>query len=72
MDDVRVMGCLNARRYLRNQPSLYREALARLVEEEQVEPGEEEMPRAQPEETLETPRIRPHESDRPMSSCAGK
>jgi 3' terminal RNA ribose 2'-O-methyltransferase Hen1 len=31
-----------ARRYLRNRSSLYREALARLVEEDQVEPGQEQ------------------------------
>jgi 3' terminal RNA ribose 2'-O-methyltransferase Hen1 len=49
------------RRYLKFRPSLYRQALARLVEEEQqaVEAGEDE-PLDQAEETLEKP-IRLHE-----------
>ena len=40
------------RRYLRHQPSLYRQALARLVDEEQIEPDDEE-PRQ--EQVLEKP-----------------
>lgn len=44
------------RRYLKFQPSLYRQALARLVEEEEPsEGGEDERPADQIEETLEKP-----------------
>jgi 3' terminal RNA ribose 2'-O-methyltransferase Hen1 len=41
------------RRYLKHQSSLYRTALARLVEEEQIEPFDDGTGRAQPEESLE-------------------
>ena len=44
-----------SRRYLRHRSSLYREALARLVEEEQVEEGEEASTKNQREESLEKP-----------------
>ncbi|HEX4609514.1 MAG TPA: 3' terminal RNA ribose 2'-O-methyltransferase Hen1, partial [Urbifossiella sp.] len=45
-----------ARRYLRHQPSLYREALARLVQEEApAEADEDAPPAARAEEALETP-----------------
>jgi 3' terminal RNA ribose 2'-O-methyltransferase Hen1 len=44
-----------SRRYLKHQPSLYRQALARLVEEEQVEPVDEESNGQQQEESLERP-----------------
>src|SRR5437660_1942138 len=44
------------RRYLKFQPSLFREALARLVQEEEPrEAEEEEQPAAPPEEILEKP-----------------
>lgn len=43
------------RRYLKHRANLYREALARLVEEEQVEAVEEQPPLQQREEELETP-----------------
>ncbi|HEX5445355.1 MAG TPA: 3' terminal RNA ribose 2'-O-methyltransferase Hen1 [Pirellulales bacterium] len=44
------------RRYLRFQPSLYRQALARLVEEESpLEPADDERPVDQLETALETP-----------------
>jgi 3' terminal RNA ribose 2'-O-methyltransferase Hen1 len=43
------------RRYLKHQSSLYREALARLVEEENVESSEENGQSDQPEESLEKP-----------------
>ena len=43
-----------ARRYLRNRPSLVREALARLVQEEAPAEADEETPAA-PEDVLETP-----------------
>ncbi|HUG90016.1 MAG TPA: 3' terminal RNA ribose 2'-O-methyltransferase Hen1 [Planctomycetaceae bacterium] len=42
------------RRYLKHRSSLYREALARLVEEEQVEPAGEDSPGPQQEAALET------------------
>jgi 3' terminal RNA ribose 2'-O-methyltransferase Hen1 len=41
------------RRYLKFQPSLFREALARLVQEEEA--GEDEQPTDRPEEKLEKP-----------------
>lgn len=41
------------RRYLRHRSSLYREALARLVEEERIDEVEEEAPALGPEESLE-------------------
>jgi 3' terminal RNA ribose 2'-O-methyltransferase Hen1 len=45
-----------ARRYLRHQPSLYRQALARLVQEEALaEADEDDAPAAPPEDVLETP-----------------
>ncbi len=44
-----------ARRYLKFQPSLYREALARLIEEESAEDDGELLPTPQAEEILETP-----------------
>ena len=45
-----------ARRYLKFQPSLYREALARLVqEEEQVEGEDDKQPGAKNEDALEKP-----------------
>jgi 3' terminal RNA ribose 2'-O-methyltransferase Hen1 len=45
-----------ARRFLKFQPSLYREALARLVEDEEAgEPADETKPASQAEETLEKP-----------------
>jgi 3' terminal RNA ribose 2'-O-methyltransferase Hen1 len=45
-----------SRRYLKHRSSLYREALARLVEEEeQDEPSEDGNPRDQREESLEAP-----------------
>jgi 3' terminal RNA ribose 2'-O-methyltransferase Hen1 len=43
------------RRYLKHRSSLYREALARLVEEEEVEPSEDGNPKDQREESLEKP-----------------
>ncbi len=43
------------RRYLKHRSSLYREALARLVEEEEPEPSEEDNPRDQREDALEKP-----------------
>ena len=43
------------RRFLRHRSNLYREALARLVEAEEVEPAEEANPRDQQEELLEKP-----------------
>src|SRR5262249_29698680 len=44
------------RRYLKHQPSLFREALARLVQEEQPQEAEDDERRAdQPEEALEKP-----------------
>ena len=46
---------LIARRFLKFQASLYREALARLVEEEQPAELDEATPREQAEETLERP-----------------
>jgi 3' terminal RNA ribose 2'-O-methyltransferase Hen1 len=44
-----------ARRFLKFQPSLFREALSRLVEEEQREEAEEATPNNQAEEVLERP-----------------
>lgn len=44
-----------SRRYLKHRSSLYREALARLVEEGEVEPEADGNPRDQREESLETP-----------------
>ena len=44
-----------SRRYLRHRSSLYREALARLVEEEQVEETEDAGAKNQKEESLEKP-----------------
>ena len=44
-----------SRRYLKHRSSLYREALARLVEEEEVEPAEDGNPKDQREESLEKP-----------------
>jgi 3' terminal RNA ribose 2'-O-methyltransferase Hen1 len=41
------------RRYLKHRSSLYREALARLIEEEQIEEGEEEPNGDLPEDVLE-------------------
>jgi 3' terminal RNA ribose 2'-O-methyltransferase Hen1 len=46
---------LIARRFLKFQSSLYREALSRLVEEEQPEETDEATPRDQAEEALERP-----------------
>lgn len=43
------------RRYLKHRSSLYREALARLVEEEQVEVGDEESKSVGQEDSLEQP-----------------
>jgi 3' terminal RNA ribose 2'-O-methyltransferase Hen1 len=43
------------RRYLKFQPSLFREALARLVQEEEAPENEDDEPRAEPEEVLEKP-----------------
>ncbi len=43
------------RRYLKHRPSLTREALARLVGEEQPDPEEEEQKKAAQEETIEKP-----------------
>jgi 3' terminal RNA ribose 2'-O-methyltransferase Hen1 len=43
------------RRYLRHRSSLYREALARLVEEEDVEPADDANPKDVREEALEKP-----------------
>lgn len=44
-----------ARRYLKHQPSLFREALARLVEEEEGETEDDDRPGDRTEETLERP-----------------
>ncbi len=44
-----------ARRYLKHRPSLYRAALARLVQEEAPAEADEDEPAAAPEEGLETP-----------------
>ncbi|MBW3543804.1 MAG: 3' terminal RNA ribose 2'-O-methyltransferase Hen1 [Planctomycetes bacterium] len=44
-----------ARRYLRHRSALYRQALARLVEEEQIEAAEDESTDRQPEDMLEKP-----------------
>ena len=41
------------RRYLRHRSNLYREALARLAEEVQIDDDEEEVPALRPEESLE-------------------
>lgn len=41
------------RRYLKHRSSLYREALARLIEEDEIEPVEDGNPRDQREESLE-------------------
>lgn len=43
------------RRYLKHRSSLYRQALARLVEEEEVEPTEDQVVSEQSEEMLEKP-----------------
>lgn len=43
------------RRYLKFQPSLFREALARLVQEEEPQETEDEERRVEPEEALEKP-----------------
>ena len=43
------------RRYLKFQPSLFREALARLVEEEEPQEAEDGEPPVEPEEVLEKP-----------------
>jgi 3' terminal RNA ribose 2'-O-methyltransferase Hen1 len=43
------------RRYLKSQPSLFREALARLVQEEEPQEAEADDRRAEPEEALEKP-----------------
>lgn len=42
-----------ARRYLRHRASLYREALARLVDEEPIDEADDDSPAPGPEETLE-------------------
>jgi 3' terminal RNA ribose 2'-O-methyltransferase Hen1 len=44
-----------ARRYLKHRSSLYREALARLVDSEEIEPAEDGNPKDQREESLEKP-----------------
>jgi 3' terminal RNA ribose 2'-O-methyltransferase Hen1 len=44
-----------ARRFLKHRPSLYREALARLVEEERLSDAEDRPEPPQPEELLEQP-----------------
>lgn len=41
------------RRYLKHRSSLYREALSRLIEEDEIEPADDGNPKDQREESLE-------------------